>query len=84
MISQEEDILQNLILYENKNLVKSLRQQNLPTLMDTIIRANIDKTFRGYFNRIESVLDLLSEKHIIFTERDTFNTPPDSKFTEYR
>jgi hypothetical protein len=81
--SQVEN-LRNLLLVENVTLVKLLRQQKLPELLDTILQANIEKTFKGYFSRIESMVDELSDDHIIFTDRDTEHLPPNSKSTEIR
>ncbi len=79
--SNEED-LRNLLLVENVSLVKLLRMQKLPELLDKIFQANIEKTFKGFFSRIEGMVNQLSEEHTIFTDRDSKNVPPDSRTTE--
>lgn len=78
----KKDELRKELLVENRTLVKVLRQEKLPKLMDAITQANFPQTFQGFFRRIEDEIKELTDSHIIFTERDMEHSPPDSKMVE--
>ncbi|UCF65042.1 MAG: ATP-binding protein [bacterium] len=74
--------LKNIIIKENRELLQALRQDALPKMMDSIIKANIEADVRNYITELSHALDSLSDQHVIFTFRDLENIPPKSKSSE--
>ena len=74
--------LKRAILAESHTLLRRLRQEELPRIMDAVLHANIEQAFKGYVVQIQNSLELLTDKHIIFRYRDLENLPPQSKTDE--
>ena len=77
-----EDKLRSTILTENRSLIKSLRQNKLPALTDSIIQANYNQALSGFFQRIQKTVDNLSNEHSVFTKKDINNIPPKSDIVD--
>ncbi len=71
--------LRKEVLAESRSLVKLLRQQKLPHLLDTITQADFVQTFHGFFRRIEKDSSQLTDVHLIYKECDLDHIPPDTK-----
>lgn len=71
--------LRKEVLAESRSLVKLLRQQKLPHLLDTITQADFVQTFHGFFRRIEKDISQLTDVHLIYKECDLDHIPPDTK-----
>lgn len=74
----DEEELRKKIMLESRNLVKELRQNSLPQLLDNIIQANMGQAFQGFAGRLEVETGNLAKSYVIFKERDMENIPPDS------
>lgn len=70
------------LLIENRKLVGDMRQNKLPELLELLIDDHYNQTFLGFFRRMENEVEQLTERHIIFSDRDMQNSPPDSKMDE--
>jgi hypothetical protein len=77
-----EEKLRSTILVENRSLIKYLRQNKLPALTDAIIQANFSQAFGGFFQRIQSTAENLSDEHSVFTKKDISNIPPQSEIVD--
>ena len=74
--------MKSIIIKENQELLKVLRQDSLPKMVDNILKANIDADVQNYITELTRALDSLSDRHMIFTHRDLENIPPRSKTSE--
>ena len=50
--------------------------------MDNILKANLEADVKAYHSELSLALNSLSDRHVIFTDRDLENTPPKSKTSE--
>jgi hypothetical protein len=71
-----------IILDENRELLRTLRRDSLPKMMDNILKANLEADVQKYHTELSLALDSLSDRHVIFTDRDLENIPPKSKTSE--
>ncbi len=78
----DADELRTLILTENRKMLKILRQEKLSQMMDAMVHANLDQTFRGFILRIRNAVEILSEEHSVFRIRDMEETIPHSRIDD--
>ncbi|MCF7810436.1 ATP-binding protein [bacterium] len=71
--------LRDSIIQENRRLLNDLRKENLPKMIDVVVKANIESDLKNYLSSVRTVFKGLSEKHTIFTHKDTDNNLPKSK-----
>jgi hypothetical protein len=74
----EEGKLKDMILVENRSMVRSLRQHKLPALTDAVVQAQIDKTLENYLSRIKYSTESIPEEHVIMHQPDLHKLRPDS------
>jgi hypothetical protein len=74
----EEEKLKDMILVENRSMVRSLRQHKLPALTDAVVQAQIDKTLENFLSRIKYSTESMSEEHVIMHQPDLHKLRPDS------
>jgi hypothetical protein len=79
-----DETLKSHILIENRALVKNLRLQKLPQLMDAITQSNFQQTIRGFFLRMNALIEEMRNEYLIFRDRDLDHRPPDSSYVEVR
>lgn len=78
----EQDKLRTLhttLLNENRTLLRTLRQEKLPLMMDTLSQAQLEKYIQDYLTRIHSSLEIINNDRAVFYHRDLVNLPPQSK-----
>lgn len=75
----EEGKLKEMILVENRSMVRTLRQHKLPSLTDAVAGAQIDKTLENYLSRIRHSTENLPEEDVIMKQPDLNSLRPDSK-----
>ena len=77
-----ETKLKNLILMESRSMLRSLRQNKLPQMMDAVLQAQVEKALENYLLRIKQATERLADRHIILRERDLNTLRPRSKVME--
>jgi dephospho-CoA kinase len=78
----QKENLKSTILKENRALLKRLRQEKLPELLDTLFKANLDQVFGGFQDRLLEATDRLKEKYTIITDFDIEQVPPKTKIKD--
>jgi AAA domain len=78
----DEAELKDMILTENRSMLRSLRRFKLPSMTDAVVQAQIDKTLENYLLRIKHSAESLPDQHVILHEVDLNKLPPDSKIME--
>ncbi len=84
-LSDEEnkpEELKGRLLTEGRDLIKSLRQEFLPQMADTLVNAHLEQTVQSYQNRSKSIQDDLSETHSIVKEKEDSGLIPRVKIDE--
>ena len=69
-------------LTENRALLTTLQKDKMPLMMDTLIQVQIENVIKGYAKRVRKAVDVLSEEHTIFLNRDLNNPIPNSETSE--
>jgi AAA domain len=78
----DEAALKDMILVENRSMLRSLRRHTLPSLTDAVLQAQIDKTMDNYLSRIKHSTEGLQNQHILLLEPDLNRLRPNSKIME--
>jgi len=78
----EEAELKDMILNENRSMLRSLRRHTLPSLTEAVVQAQVDKTMENYLSRIKHSTDSLQNQHVLLLEPDLNRLRPDSKIME--
>ncbi len=74
--------LRKFLVAETKALSKELRQNRLPRVVDALANADLEALFREFAPRVKEALDGISERPLIFRERDLKSLVPASKIDE--
>lgn len=74
--------LEKAISSEEKSLLRLLRQEKVPALIDAVTHWQIDHTFESYLAQVKSSVAALSDRHIIFRQRVWENLAPKSRTDE--
>lgn len=77
--TEDKLALRRHILSENRTLLKTLRDEKLPLMIDSLLQAQVDRFLQEYAYRAKNALEIVSENHTIFKERDLEHIPPRSK-----
>ncbi|MBN2710307.1 MAG: AAA family ATPase [Calditrichaceae bacterium] len=67
----ELEAIKQILRESNRNIIKNIRQQKLPELMDGISKLNISQLHQGFYNRFCERVEELSDIHILLIEKDT-------------
>jgi AAA domain len=78
----EEAELKDMILVENRSMLRSLRRHTLPSLTDAVLQAQIEKTMENYLSRIKHSTEGLQNQHVLLLEPDLNRLRPNSKIME--
>jgi len=78
----QKENLKSTIIKENRALLKSLRQDKLPELLDALFNAHLDKAFCGFRDRLLEASDQLKEKYTIITDYNIEQVPPKTKIKD--
>ena len=84
-LSDEEnkpEELKGILLTEGRDLIKSLRQDLLPQMADTLVNAHLEQTVQSYQNRSKNIQEDLSEMHSIVREKEDTGLIPRVKIDE--
>ena len=84
-LSDEEnkpEELKGILLTEGRDLIKSLRQDLLPQMADTLVNAHLEQTVQSYQNRSKNIQEDLSEVHSIVREKEDTGLIPKVKIDE--
>ena len=71
--------LRDAVVKRNRFILKFLQRDKLPLLMDTLIKAQLDKVIASWGAGIRNAIDNLSDEHIVFKQRDLNSPIPNSK-----
>ncbi|MCE5250623.1 ATP-binding protein [bacterium] len=81
-VDSEKSVLGEKIVSESKTLIRQLREERIPALVDSINKAGIDAVFQDYIDQIRKLQDLIADTHILLLRRDLENMPPVSDTDE--
>ncbi len=76
--SEKKSKLRSAILSQNRSLLRTLRKEKLPQMMDAVFHADPEKDFEDYISSIRTAVEKLSGNHIIFRLRDSEAIVPKS------
>ena len=71
--------LRDEVTKQNRAIIQFLQRDRLPLLMDTLINVQLDKVINGWGAGVSNAMELLSNEHIIFRQRDLNSPVPNSK-----
>jgi len=74
--------MRNKLLLTNRKLIRGLREDDLPAILNLLDASLFAQSFSGFVKRINSEIENLSETHTILTDIDEVNIPPRSKSDE--
>ncbi|HKI44382.1 MAG TPA: ATP-binding protein [Balneolales bacterium] len=74
--------LKGTLLTEGRDLIKSLRQDLLPQMADTLVNAHLEQTVQSYQGRSKNIQEDLSEVHSIVREKEDTGLIPKVKIDE--
>lgn len=80
--SERQAKLEEMILIENRSMLRSLRREKLPAMMEAVTQAQIGKVLENYLSRIRHATEQLPDQHIILHEADLGSLRPNSKVME--
>ena len=71
--------LRDAVVKRNRFILKFLQRDKLPLLMDTLIKAQLDKVIASWGAGTRNAIENLSNEHIVFKQRDLNSPIPNSK-----
>ncbi|HEX9970890.1 MAG TPA: hypothetical protein VGD14_02355, partial [bacterium] len=74
--------IRKAIATENRLLVEKLRREKLPVILDALLEAGFDSVLKNYLDQTRKGLEIFSERHLIFRNRDMENLTPKSTTVE--
>ena len=69
-LAKNEEGLQSMILSENRMMLRSLRREKLPSVIQAVEDSQIGKTLENFLSRTKYAVDQLPERHILLQERN--------------
>jgi len=67
---EKKSQLKAVIVAENRSLLRQLRQDKLPVMIETIMAANLSTDLHNFIHLVHQAFARLSEEHIIFRRKD--------------
>jgi hypothetical protein len=67
---EKKSQLKAAIVAENRSLLRLLRQEKLPVMIETILAANLSIDLKNYVQLVDQAFARLSEEHTIFSRKD--------------
>lgn len=74
--------LKSEILAENRKMLRLLRRDKLPAIIDHIHQSQLGKVLDNYLSRIHHIVENIPDEHTVFREDDFSNIVPESKLVD--
>jgi len=74
--------MRNILLLANRKLIRGLREDDLPAILNLLDANLFAQSFSGFVKRINTEIENISDMHTIFTDIDDVNIPPRSKLDD--
>ena len=79
---EEPERFRRKIISENRQLLKKLREDFLPAMMEPLLRNPVESIAQLFLHQIETAVRALPEEQLVFKKRDLTHLPPRSEIED--